>query len=43
MSDEPASLEPRIAIAVIGDGCAGLSLAAQAASLPEHELSLIHI
>ena len=40
MSDELASLEPKIAIAVIGDGCAGLSLAAQAASLPEHEIHL---
>ena len=40
MSDEGGTEVPNIAIAVIGDGCAGLSLAAQAASLPEHAIHL---
>ena len=40
MSDEGGTEVPNIAIAVIGDGCAGLSLAAQAASLPKHAIHL---
>ena len=40
MSDEIVTKIPNIAIALIGDGCAGLSLAAKAASLPEHTIHL---
>ena len=40
MSDERVTKIPNIAIALIGDGCAGLSLAAEAASLPEHTIHL---
>ena len=38
MSNEPTSSLTKIPVAIIGDGCAGLSLAAKAASLPEHEM-----
>jgi lycopene beta-cyclase len=40
MSDEGVTKVPNTAIAVIGDGCAGLSFAAKAASLPEHTIHL---
>ena len=38
MSNEPTSSLTKIPVAIIGDGCAGLSLAAKAASVPEHEI-----
>ena len=38
MSNEPTSSLTKIPVAIIGDGCAGLSLAAKAESLPEHEM-----
>ena len=40
MSDDGVTKTPNIAIALIGDGCAGLSLAAQATSLPKHTIHL---
>ncbi len=42
MSDK-AAITPiqKIDVAVIGDGCAGLSLAAQAASLPEYQIHVL--
>ena len=40
MSDDSIDITPNVDIAVIGDGCAGLSLAAQARSLPKHTLHL---
>ena len=40
MSDQSVKITTDVKIAVIGDGCAGLSLAAQARSLPKHTLHL---
>ena len=40
MSGEGAAAVSNVAIAVIGDGCAGLSLAARSTSLPNHTMHL---
>ena len=41
MSSDPAQLRNLIPIAVIGDGCAGLSLAAKADLLPGYTLAIV--
>jgi len=41
MPDENTTSAPKVDIAIIGDGCAGLSLAAQAASLPAHAIHVL--